>query len=180
MPVAGEPAEAGLPLPAPAGPSDLSDHYDLTMSHPAVDAPQFAAFDRWLSRAAHDLDLSCALIHDPVVHETIHRLGAGRLTVGYHLDYHALWHVADDPYARLAEAVVDAGGRSVNPPTPLRRQAPSTRNFNAATGDTGAVILRPRTADRTLTVAARRHHNPYKPRPRLRQPANGSPVRRVA
>src|SRR5438477_331564 len=59
--------DGGLPMPAPAGPSDLSDHYDLTISHPAVDAPQFAAFDRWLSRAAHDLHLSAALIHDGVV-----------------------------------------------------------------------------------------------------------------
>src|SRR6202051_303116 len=96
-----------LPRPAPAGPSDLSDHYDLTISRPAVDAPQFAVFDRWLSRAAHDLGLSCALLHNGVVGEAVRRLGEGRLTIGYHLDYHALWHVAEDPYARLAEAVVD-------------------------------------------------------------------------
>src|SRR5947209_2112054 len=116
MHVASEPSDGGLPLPAPAGPSDLADHYDLTISQPSPDAPQFAAFDRWLSRAAHDLGLSCALLHDAVVHEAVRRLADGRLTIGYHLDYHALWHVADDPYARLAEAVEDAGGRSVNPP----------------------------------------------------------------
>ena len=70
----GDAAESGLPLPAPAGASDLADHYDLTISHPAVDTPQFVSFDRWLAGAAPELGLSCALIHDPVVHEAVRRL----------------------------------------------------------------------------------------------------------
>ena len=178
MQVVGEQAEAGLPLPAPAGPSDLSDHYDLTISHPAVGVPQFAAFDRWLSRAARDLGLSCALIHDAVVHEAVRRLGDGRLTVGYHLDYHALWHVADDPYARLAEAVVDAGGRSVNPPARSRAFTDKAASHAELTrhglGTPATAILRPWTADRTLTADERRRLRLDEPGARVYvKPANG-------
>ena len=178
MPVASEPADAGQPLSAPAGPSDLAEHYDLTISHPAVDAPQFAAFDRWLSCAAHDLGLSCALIHDAVVHETVRRLGEGRLTIGYHLDYHALWHVADDPYARLAEAVEDAGGRSVNPPARscafTDKAAAHAELTRYGLGTPATVIVRPWTADRTLTVDERRRLRLDEPGGRVYvKPANG-------
>ena len=160
MQAASDQPDAGLPLPAPVGPNDLSDHYDLTISHPSPNAPQFAAFDRWLSCAAHDLGLSCALIHDAVVQETVRRLGAGRMTVGYHLDYHALWHVAEDPYARLAEAVVDADGRSVNPPARSRAFTDKASAHSELTryglGTPTTVILRPWTPDRALTADERR------------------------
>ena len=154
-----ESTDPGLPLPAPAGPLDLADHYDLTISHPAVDAPQFLAFDRWLSRAAHNLGLSCALIHDAVAPEAVRRLGEGRLTIGYHLDYHALWHVAEDPYARLAEAVTDAGGRSVNLPARSRaftdKAAAHAELARHGLGAPATLVVRPWTADRTLTAAER-------------------------
>src|SRR5579872_1466363 len=92
-------------LTVPGSPGELASHYDLTTCHPAVDAQPFASFDRWLARAAAEHGLTCALIHDGVVHEAVQRLADGRLTIGFHLDYYALWHVADDPYARLALAV---------------------------------------------------------------------------
>ena len=170
--------EAGLPLPAPAGAPDLADHYDLTISHPAVDTPQFVSFDRWLARAAADLDLSCALIHAPVVHEAVRRLTEGRLRIGYHLDYHALWHVADDPYARLAEAVVDAGGRSVNPPARSRaftdKAAAHAELTRRGLGTPATVIVRPWCADRELTAEERRRLRLDEPGARVYvKPANG-------
>lgn len=158
--VVGDAVDAGHPLPAPAGPADLADQYDLTISHPAVDTPQFVCFDRWLSRAAHDLGLSCGLIHDKVVQEAVRRLGEGRLRIGYHLDYHALWHVAEDPYARLAEAVVDAGGRSVNLPARSRaftdKAAAHAELARHGLGAPATVVVRPWTADRALTGEERR------------------------
>src|SRR5947209_11805955 len=98
----GEGGRAGATFLVPAGPADLAGHYDLTISHPRVDEVMFTTFDRWLGEAAADRGLSCGLIHDAVVHEAVRRLTAGQMTVGFHLDYFALWHVADDPYARLA------------------------------------------------------------------------------
>ena len=165
-------------MPAPAGASDLADHYDLTISHPAVDTPQFVSFDRWLARAAADLGLSCALIHAPVVHEAVRRLGEGRLRIGYHLDYHALWHVADDPYARLAEAVVDAGGRSVNPPARSRaftdKAAAHAELTRRGLGTPATVIVRPWAADRELTAEERRRLRLDEPGARVYvKPANG-------
>ena len=162
------------PLLVPARPEDLAPHYDLTISHPALDAPQFAAFDRWLVRRRPDFGLSCALIHDGVVAEAVRRLGDGRLTIGYHLDYFALWHVADDPYARLAEAVQDAGGRSVNPParrapSPTRRR-PTPSWCAAAWARRRPSSCRPWAADRPLTAAERAPAAAGRAgRPRLRQ-----------
>src|SRR5947207_10929406 len=109
-------AVQGKLLIVPPGPADVAAHYDLTISHPAVNMESFAAFDRWLAKAAARRGLSCALLHDGVVHEAIARLQQRRLAIHYHLDYYALWHVANNPYARLSEAVRDAGGRPVNPP----------------------------------------------------------------
>src|SRR5262249_19936315 len=107
-------------LAVPAGADDLAGHFDLTVSHPLPTPPQFARFDRWLAGACARLGLRSALIHDGTVAEAVRRLGDGRLTVGFHLDYHALWHVPDDPGARLAAAVQDAGGRPVNSPARSR------------------------------------------------------------
>ena len=107
-------AEAGLPVPH--NPQDLAGHYDLTMSRPNIDMPCFRAFDRWLAAAAEVRGLTCCLLHDGVVREAIERLQSGRMSIGFHLDYFALWHVPGDPYARLAEAVRDSGGTTVNPP----------------------------------------------------------------
>jgi hypothetical protein len=80
----------------------------------------FTAFDRWLAEAGAARGLSCALLHDGIVNEAIRQLDEGRLTIGFHLDYFALWHVAQDPYARLAEAVQNAGGQPINPPARSR------------------------------------------------------------
>ncbi|HEV8061754.1 MAG TPA: hypothetical protein VGP68_17890, partial [Gemmataceae bacterium] len=43
-----------------------------------------------------------------------------RLHCGFHLDYFALWHVPGDPYARLAEAIRDSGGDTINSPARSR------------------------------------------------------------
>jgi hypothetical protein len=114
-----EAGEAGVLL-VPEGPEDLAAHYDLTLSHPDRDMPAFIAFERWLAEAAATRGLSCALLHDGLVREAIRRLQDGRLSIGFHLDYFALWHVAGDPYARLSEAVLDAGGHPVNAPDRAR------------------------------------------------------------
>lgn len=142
-------------LPAPTRGEDLAAHYDLTLSHPGIDMDPFAAFDRWLAGAAAEHGLSCALLHDGVVHEAIRRLEQGRLTVGYHLDYFALWHVPDDPYARLALAVQDAGGRPVNLPARARaftdKAAAHAELLRRGLGVPATVLARPWSAERPLT-----------------------------
>lgn len=100
----------------PKVPENLAYHYDLTLSHPETDMVCFKAFEGWLAEEAASRGLSCALIHDRIVREAINRLEQGRLSIGYHLDYYALWHIEHDPYAGLAHAVEASGGKSVNTP----------------------------------------------------------------
>ncbi|HMF13010.1 MAG TPA: hypothetical protein VKE94_11915, partial [Gemmataceae bacterium] len=83
------------------------------------------------------------------------RLATGQLTIGFHLDYFALWHVADDPYAQLAQAVLDAGGRPVNPPGRSRlftdKAAAHAELQRAGFGVPETVLFRPWSPDRLLT-----------------------------
>jgi hypothetical protein len=146
----------GRPLSAPTDVSQLAAHYDLTISHPRIDQAEYAVFDRLLAEAAAEYDLSCALIHDPVVHETIRRVAAGEMTIGFHLDYFALWHVADDPYARLSYAVQDAGGRPVNLPARARaftdKAAAHAELLRHGLGVPATAIVRPWRGERPLTA----------------------------
>jgi hypothetical protein len=146
-------------LIVPARPEDLRPQYDVTVSHPAPEQVHFQAFDRWLAEAAGRRGLSCALIHDGVVGEAIRRLATGALRVGYHLDYFALWHVADDRFARLAQAVQDAGGRPVNPPARARlftdKAAAHEELARRGFGVPATVLLRPWAPERALTAAER-------------------------
>ena len=153
----------GGPLPrrrliVPARPEDLLPHYDVTISQPTSDPVQFRAFNRWLAEEAGRRGLSCALIHDGVVPEVIRRLTNGTMTIGYHLDYFALWHVADDRFARLSQAVQDAGGRPVNPPARARfitdKAAAHEELRRRGFGVPATVMLRPG-MDRPLTTAER-------------------------
>ncbi|HZY84151.1 MAG TPA: hypothetical protein VFE78_04940 [Gemmataceae bacterium] len=149
--------EAGAAFHVPDGPEGLAGHYDLTISHPAVHEPRFAAFEGWLARAAAEFGLSCGLIHDGVVHEAIRRLDEGRLAVGFHLDYFALWHRPDDPYARLAVAVQDAGGHPVNLPARARaftdKASAHAELVRRGLGVPPTVVLRPWAAERALSAA---------------------------
>lgn len=174
---------AGGPAPrrrliVPARPEDLRPHYDVTVSHPRPDQVQFGAFDRWLAEAAGRRGLSCALIHDAVADEAVRRLATGALTVGYHLDYFALWHVADDRFARLAQAVQDAGGRPVNGPARSRfftdKAAAHEELARHGFGVPATVLLRPWTSDRPLTAAERARLRLDEPGARAYvKPANG-------
>jgi hypothetical protein len=165
-------------LAAPAGPEELAPHYDLTISHPLAESASFAAFDRWLAEAAAAHGLSAALLHDGTVAEAVRRLGDSRLTVGFHLDSSARWHRPDDPYARLAQAVADAGGCPVNPPARLRlftdRAAAHAELARRGLGVPDTVVLRPWAPDRTLTPAERARLRLDEPGARLfLRPANG-------
>ena len=146
-------------LAAPAGPEDLAPHYDLTISHPLAESAPFTAFDRSLAEAAAAHGLSAALLHDGTVAEAARRLDDGRLTIGFHLDYFALWHRPDDPYARLAQAVADAGGCPVNPPARSRlftdKAAAHAELARRGLGVPETVVLRPWAPDRPLTPAER-------------------------
>jgi hypothetical protein len=152
----GERPPDGRPLPAPPDPAHLAAHYDLTLSHPHLEQPELAAFGRWLAQTAADYDLSCALLHDGVVHEAIRRLASGELTVGYHLDYFALWHVPCDRYAQLALAVQDAGGRPVNPPARSRaftdKAAAHAELLRHGLGVPPTVVVRPWGGERPLSA----------------------------
>jgi hypothetical protein len=175
---------AGAALQVPARAEDLASHYDLTISHPGVRMERFAAFDRWLAEAAAEYDLSCALIHDGVVHEAIGRLGQGRLTIGFHLDYFALWHVAGDPYARLAVAVEDAGGRAVNPPARARaftdKASAHGELLRQDLGVPATVLVRPWMANRPLAAREQAALRLQEPGARVYiKPANGSAGRGV-
>ncbi len=174
---------AGGPAPrraliVPARPDDLQPHYDVTISQPGPDRVHFQSFNRWLAEAAGRRGLSCALLHDGVVADAVRRLAAGTLTVGYHLDYFALWHVADDPFARLALAVQDAGGRPVNSPARARfftdKAAAHAELLRHGFGVPASVLLRPWAADRLLTAAERAHLRLEEPGARVYvKPANG-------
>jgi hypothetical protein len=151
--------EGGVALPAACPPHELASHYDLAVSHPEVHSPQFAAFDHWLAREAAGHGLSCVLFHAGNVAEAADRLAAGRMTVGYHLDYYALWHRPDDPYARLAQAVEDAGGRSVNAPARARaftdKAAAVSELARHGLGVPGTLVIRPWSPVRPLTAGER-------------------------
>jgi hypothetical protein len=155
-PAVEESSPSAVPLPAPARPEQLAAHYDLTGSHPQVGAPAFAAFGGWLAEEAAALGLSCALLHDGTVREAVRRLAAGAMTVGYHVAYHAVWQRPGDVYALLAEAVQDAGGRSVNAPARSRaftdRAAMHAELLRHGLGVPATVVFRPDTADRPLTA----------------------------
>jgi hypothetical protein len=146
-------------LIVPARPEDLLRHYDVTISQPTADQVQFQAFIRWLAEAAGRHGLSCAVIHDGVVQEATRRLAPGELTVGYHLDYFALWHVADDRFARLSQAVQDAGGRPVNAPARARcftdKAAAHEELARRGFGVPATVLLRPWAPERPLIAAER-------------------------
>jgi hypothetical protein len=168
----------------PTRPEELAAHYDLTISHPTVRMETFAAFDRYLAEAAAEYDLTCGLIHDGVVQEALRRLAAGRLTIGFHLDYFALWHIPDDPYARLAAAVEDSGGRPVN--TPGRARAFTDKAeahgelLRRGLGVPPTVVLRPWAEDRPLTVRERELLRLDEPGARVYlKPANGFGARGV-
>jgi hypothetical protein len=143
------------PLLIPQIPNDLAAHYDLTISHPAADSIAFNSFDRWLAQAAAARGLNCALLRDGLVEEAVRRLEQGRLSIGFHLDYFALWHVADNPYAQLAQAVHDHGGRSVNPPARARlftdKAVSHVELLDRGLGVPETVLIRPWAADRALT-----------------------------
>jgi hypothetical protein len=153
-----EPA-LGNRLLVPQNPGQLASHYDLTISHPAIDMPSYAAFGRWLAQFASARGLSCALVHDGIVRDVCRRLEQEQLTIGFHLDYFALWHVADDPYARLAQAVQDSGGQPVNSPARSRfftDKANAHMELQAqGLGVPETVLIRPWTADRPLTRGER-------------------------
>jgi hypothetical protein len=171
-------------LQIPERPESLAAHYDLAISHPNIQMDRFAAFDHFLAHAAAEYDLSCALIHDALVNETIQRLGQGQLSIGYHLDYFAQWHVAIDPYARLAFAVADAGGRTVNPPARARAftdKASAHAEFvRHGLGVPGTVLLRPWVPDRPLTTQEQIVLRLHEPNACLYiKPANGSATRGV-
>jgi hypothetical protein len=172
MPILSDPAEAtdgperlsareavaGLDVPSRA--DELASHYDLTISRPTPESPQFAAFDRWLAQAASEHGISCALIHDGIVEEVVHRLAGGKLSIGYHLDYFALWHRPADLYARLARAVEDTGGESVNAPARARAFTDKATAVNElrrrGLGVPATLIVRPRAPHRPLTTVERR------------------------
>jgi len=170
-------------LPAPAGPDELAGRCDLTLSRPAVEADNFAAFERWLARAAARRGLRCALLHGGVVDEAVRRLDDGRLSVGYHLDYFADWH-RDDVFARLARAVEDAGGRSVNGPGRARlftdKAAAHAELRRRGLGTPPAVVFRPGSPERPLTDAERRRLRLDEPDAAVYvKPANGCGGRNV-
>jgi hypothetical protein len=154
-----EPSGQTSELFAPRGPGELAEHYDLTISHPAVEQAPFAVFDRWLARAAAARGLSCALIHDGVVQEVVQRLSCGEMTIGFHLDCFSYWRVADASYARLAWAVQDSGGRPINSPARARvftdKAAVHAELQRRGLGVPATVVLRPWVGDRDLTAAER-------------------------
>jgi hypothetical protein len=171
-------------LIVPTRPEELQAHYDLTLSHPRH-AVQFLAFDRWLARAAGMRGLSCALLHEGVVSEAVRRLQQGQLTIGFHLDYFSLWHVANDPHTCLTFAVQDAGGRSINLPARSRyltdKSAAHAELKRRGLGVPDTVIVRPWASDRALTLAERAQLRLDEPGARVYvKPANGYCGRGIA
>jgi hypothetical protein len=178
-------ATEAICLPIPDDPGSLACHYDLTISHPAHNTPAFQAFDAWLAQAAGRRGLSCALIHEGIVEETIRRLQQGPLTIGFHLDYFALWHVPGEANARLSQAVQDAGGRPINAPARSRlftdKAACHAELVRRGLGVPHTLILRPGSPDRPLRAGERTRLHLDEPGARVYvKPANGFGGRGVA
>ncbi len=157
---------------------ELMAHYDLTISHPEIRQVEFGSFDQYLAQAAEDRGLSCALIHRGTVQEVIQRLTAGRMRIGFHLDYYAVWDRPEDPFARLTEAVQDAGGWSINSPARSRtftdKASAHTELVRHGLGVPPTVIFRPWSPDRPPTEAERDLLRLEEPGARLYlKPANG-------
>lgn len=167
----------------PQRPDDLAGHYDVTISHPEPRPDAFRAFDDLLATAAAARGLSCAVLHEAVLDGALVRLADGLLSIGYHLDYFALWHESEDRYARLARAIEDAGGCSVNP-TPRARlftdkSAAHGELLRHGFGVPAALVLRPTTPDRVLTAAERALLSLEPGRRVFVKPANGGGGRGV-
>jgi hypothetical protein len=165
-------------LSVPTQAAELARHYDLTLSHPSGTRHAFRAFEGWLAQAAASRGISVAVLQDAVVEETTCRLDRGELTIGLHLDYFALWHVADDPYARLAQAVQDSGGCPINVPARSRlftdKAAAHAELQRRGCGVPATVILRPWQPDRPLIAAEARQLGTDDPACSLYlKPANG-------
>jgi hypothetical protein len=162
----------------PLVPNDLAPHYDLTLSLADAGHPVCAAFRRYLAEAAAAHGLSCAEFHDATVSEAVRRIDDGRLTVGLHLDCRARWDRPEDAYARLAQAVADAGGCPVNASARARlftdRAAAHPELISRGLGVPETVVVRPWTPDRPLTAAERARLRLDEPGARLRiKPASG-------
>jgi hypothetical protein len=78
------------------------------------------------------------------------------MTIGYHLDYFALWHVNDDPYARLSVAVQDTSGRPVNQPARSKaftdKAAAHAELLRHGLGVPATVLMRPWNGERPLST----------------------------
>jgi len=164
-----------LPVPQSA---DLMAHYDLTISHPEINQVEFSSFGQYLAQAAQERGLSCALIHRGTIQEVIQRLTTGRMRIGFHLDYYAIWNRPDDPFARLTEAVQDSGGWSVNSPARARaftdKAAAHAELIRHGLGVPPTVLFRPWSPDRPPTPAERELLRLDEPDARLYlKPANG-------
>jgi hypothetical protein len=167
-----------VPLHIPTRPEGLAAHYDITLSRPLAEAARFAAFERYLAAAAADQGLSCGLLHDDVIAEAVRRLAQGRLRIGFHLDYFALWHVSDNPYLHLTLAIQDAGGRPVNAPARARaftdKAAAHAELLRHGLGVPPTILVRPWLADRPLAHSDRDLLRLDQPGTRLFiKPANG-------
>jgi hypothetical protein len=174
-----EPASRGATLHVPAGPADLAEHYDLTISHPQRHMDQYAVFEQWLAEAAGAYGLSCGLIHQDVVESAIGRLAAGEMTVGLHLDYETYWHRPEDAFVRLAFAIQDADGRPINLPARSRAFTDkAAAHHELERNDLGTpptVIVRPWIAAPLLSPQERWHLRLDEPGTGIFiKPANGS------
>jgi hypothetical protein len=173
------PSESGVSLQVPASPHHLAGHYDLTISHPPRHMDQYAVFEQWLAEAAATYGLSCALIHQEVVDAAVTRLAAGEMSIGLHLDYETWWNRVDDPFVRLAFAVEDAGGHSINLParsmTFTDKAAAHHELERCDLGTPPTVLVRPWSGERNLTNHERWHLRLDEPGTRLYiKPANGA------
>ena len=168
--------------------ADLTSHYDLTLSHSS--SPDFSVnfdyFHECLARAAVEQGLRVALIHPGIVEEALARLGCGRLRITYHLDFAAQWQPTADPFARLAEAVQDSGGWTINATTRSRlfrdKAAAHTELIRAGLGTPATVLFRPWMPERPLTEAERQQLHLVEPEAEcyLIPATGGSPPVRVS
>jgi hypothetical protein len=141
--------------------ADLASHYDLVLSH--SDDPDFSTnfgfFHECLARAAEEQGLRVALLHPGIVEEALSRLGRGQLRITYHLDFASRWQQSADPFARLAEAVQDTGGWTINAVTRSRlfrdKAAAHNELVRAGLGTPATILFRPWMPERPLTAAER-------------------------
>ncbi len=131
------------------------EHFDLSMSLKNPQHPSFTHFLEALKKECVRKGLKFLLIHDETVSEVTEKIRIGKLNLGFHLDFFALWHEANDPFALLSTTIQDSGGTPINAPSRSKLftdKANSHYELNSINlGVPRSLILRPGLIEKSIS-----------------------------